>query len=97
MPGNLRLLNKSQSLFCYAHFSDPAVGAYGVSFYETQFLKLIYMAINGIQRFLEKEEGKWKCPDCGDMICCHNGICFSCGLEKLRNKKNLYRWEDDCE
>ena len=54
-----------------------------------------FMAINGIQRFLEKEEGKWKCPECGGVICCHNGICFNCGLEKLRNKKNLYRWDDE--
>ena len=49
---------------------------------------------NGIEAFLEKEEKKWRCPECGAVICCHNGICFSCGLEKLRKKKILYRWED---
>jgi hypothetical protein len=26
------------------------------------------------------------------MICCHNGLCFSCDLEKLRSKKQKYRW-----
>jgi hypothetical protein len=28
------------------------------------------------------------------MVCCHNGICFNCGLEKLRNKKKKYRWNE---
>ena len=49
----------------------------------------------GIRQFLEKEEEKWKCPECGGVICCHNGICFSCSVSKLRDKKKLYRWEDD--
>jgi hypothetical protein len=30
-----------------------------------------------------------------DAIFCHNGICFNCGLDKLKNKEKLYRWEDD--
>jgi hypothetical protein len=28
------------------------------------------------------------------LICCHNGICFNCSLEKLRNKKQKYRWDE---
>jgi len=56
---------------------------------------LEYIKDNGIEKFLEEEEERWKCPQCGATICCHNGICFNCGLDKLRNKKKLYRWEDD--
>jgi hypothetical protein len=56
---------------------------------------LEYIKEHGIEKFLKKEEKKWKCPECGGVICCHNGICFSCGLEKLKNKKKIYRWEDD--
>jgi len=48
----------------------------------------------GIGRFLEEEAVKWRCPECGGVICCHNGICFNCGLDKLRQKKQKYRWED---
>jgi hypothetical protein len=48
-----------------------------------------------IEQFLKKENDKWKCPDCGGTICCHNGICFECGLEKLKQKKKIYRWEDE--
>ena len=55
---------------------------------------LEYIKEYGMEKLLEKEEVKWKCPECGAVICCHNGICFECGLDKLRNKKNKYRWED---
>jgi hypothetical protein len=55
---------------------------------------LEYMKKNGIKQFLDDQEEKWQCPQCGATICCHNGICFNCGLELLRNKKKLYRWED---
>ena len=56
---------------------------------------LEFIKKEGMEAFLKKDEEKWRCPDCGATICCHNGICFNCGLEKLRNKKNPYRWEDD--
>jgi len=56
---------------------------------------LEYIRENGIRDFLTKEDAKWKCPDCGDTICCHNGICYNCGLDILKNKIKPYRWEDD--
>ncbi|MFC1953642.1 DUF3795 domain-containing protein [Chloroflexota bacterium] len=56
---------------------------------------LEYIKENGTRDFLKKEEGKWKCPECWGTICCHNGICYSCGLETLRTKVKKYRWEDD--
>lgn len=49
---------------------------------------------NGLSEFLKKEEEKWQCPKCGETICCHNGICFNCSLDRLKNKKKLYKWED---
>jgi hypothetical protein len=52
------------------------------------------MEKKGMEAFLRRERKKWKCPDCGGVICCHNGICFDCGLEKLKKKKKKYRWED---
>jgi hypothetical protein len=56
---------------------------------------LEYIKKNGILQFLTREQEKWKCPQCGEVICCHNGICFGCGLDNLVNKKNRYRWEDE--
>lgn len=50
---------------------------------------------SGIENFLKNENKKWECPECGGTISCHNGICFECGMEKLKNKKNLYKWGDE--
>jgi hypothetical protein len=56
---------------------------------------LEYIKEHSMEEFLKKEEEKWRCLECGGTICCHNGLCFECGLEKLKNKKRRYRWEDD--
>ena len=56
---------------------------------------LEYIRQNGIEALLAREDEKWRCPECGEAICCHNGICFNCGIEKLRSKKKPYRWEDE--
>jgi hypothetical protein len=50
---------------------------------------------NGMKKFLRTQEEKWCCPNCGGVICCHNGLCFQCDNERLKNKKKRYRWEDD--
>ena len=52
---------------------------------------LNYMKENGMEKFLENQEATWKCPECGGMICCHNGLCLNCDLDMLRSNKK-YRW-----
>jgi hypothetical protein len=52
---------------------------------------LRFVQKNGMSRFLEAQGKKWQCPKCGEAICCHNRICFNCGLDALKNKKELYR------
>ncbi|NCB73993.1 MAG: DUF3795 domain-containing protein [Clostridia bacterium] len=49
---------------------------------------------NGIDAFLEKENAEWACPDCGATICCHNGLCLKCGLDKLLSNRK-YRWGEE--
>ena len=56
---------------------------------------LEFIKKEGIEAFVDKETEKWKSLECGSVICCHNGICYSCRVGKLRNMKNMYRWEDD--
>jgi len=48
----------------------------------------------GLSKFLKKEQKKWQCSKCKGVICCHNGICFDCQLDKLKKKKKRYRWEE---
>ena len=49
---------------------------------------------NGMETFIETEKKKWECPVCGGVICCHNGLCFSCGFEDLKQRKQKYRWDE---
>jgi hypothetical protein len=67
---------------------------YRTNYHMSMIENLEYIRDNGIEGFLWRETEKWRCPECGGVICCHNGICFSCGLEKLKGRKNRYRWED---
>ena len=39
---------------------------------------LEYIRDNGIDKFLRKQDKKYQCPECGGVICVHNGICYSC-------------------
>ena len=37
---------------------------------------------NGMIDFLKQQEKKYKCPECGGVMCVHNGICYSCENSK---------------
>ena len=56
---------------------------------------LQYIKEYGTGEFLETQEKLWKCMRCRGMICCHNGLCFNCNSEKLRSKKQKYRWNEE--
>ena len=96
---NLLLQGKVQ--YCYECDDFPCSSLKAIdNRYKTHYRmsmieNLEFIRENGTTRFLEKEAIKWKCPECGAEICCHNGICFKCGLDELRKKKKKYRWEDD--
>jgi hypothetical protein len=65
-------------------------------FYKMSFIEnLQAIEKNGGDRFFQTQQEKWRCPTCGGLICCHNGLCFHCDIDKLKVKKKKYRWEDD--
>jgi hypothetical protein len=39
---------------------------------------LNFVKEQGMDKFLAKEIEKWKCPKCGDLICCHTQACYNC-------------------
>jgi len=67
---------------------------YRALFHMSMIENLQYIKKHGINKFLEKEQNQWKCSTCGDVVCCHNGICFHCGISVLQQKKKRYRWEE---
>jgi hypothetical protein len=93
------LLNKKVE-FCYECEEFPCENLkhidkrYRTLFRMSLIDNLRFIKEYGLAKFLERQKKKWRCTDCGEVICCHNGICFSCGLEKLKNKKKIYRWDD---
>lgn len=38
----------------------------------------------GIRKFVESENEKWTCPECGEMLCMHKPQCLSCGYVWLK-------------
>ena len=43
---------------------------------------LKYIRDFGMEKFLKQQEKRYKCPECGGVICVHNGICYSCENSK---------------
>lgn len=66
---------------------------YRTKYHMSMIENLEFIKAYGMERFLEKEEVKWRCATCGGMICCHNGLCLHCDVDKLRLKKS-YRWDE---
>ena len=47
---------------------------YGMSFVEN----LLYIKENGLNRFIQKQNKKYRCIQCGDTVCIHNKKCYTC-------------------
>ena len=96
---NLLLNNKVR--FCYECEDFPCKDLeridtrYRNNYRMSMIENLNFIKNRTLSEFLKKEDEKWRCPQCGGAICCHNGLCFSCSLDNLRKKKKLYRWEDE--
>lgn len=39
---------------------------------------LNFIKENGMQKFLDRQNEKYSCPDCGATICVHTNICYTC-------------------
>jgi hypothetical protein len=98
--GCSRLLNHTVQ-FCY---ECPEYFCENLKHIDTRYQTFFRMSLlenlasikkKGMETFLRAEEEKWRCPTCGSVICCHNGLCFQCDSDRLRNKKQLYRWENE--
>ena len=94
------LLLNGQAQYCYECKDFPCPNLlkldkkYKTFFRMSMIENLEYIRDNGTDQFLAKEVEKCKCPNCGGVICCHNGLCFDCSLDRLRQKKQKYRWEE---
>lgn len=94
------LLGNGLVRFCYECGDFPCSRLkaldkrYRTNYHMSMVGNLEFIRKHGIGRFLETEKAKWSCPECGEVRCCHNGLCLNCGLEKLRQNKK-YRWDEE--
>lgn len=92
---NCETIKSNQSGFCYECSVFPCrrlkqLDKRYTTKYHTSMLENLEMIKNkSIEALLTREEEKWKCPECGGVISCHNGICYSCGTDILKYKKNV--------
>ena len=94
------LLKKGLVRFCYECTGYPCNRLksldkrYRTKYHMSMIENLEFIKEHGTERFLEKEKVKWRCLECGGVICCHNGLCLNCNLDTLlQNKK--YRWKEE--
>jgi hypothetical protein len=99
MGDTCELLRKGLLRFCYECNEFPCKRLktldkrYSTKYHMSMIDNLRTIKEHGIENFLRKEQEKWSCPDCGNTICCHNGLCLNCKIDKLlQNKK--YRWDE---
>jgi hypothetical protein len=95
------LLLNGKVQYCHECRSFPCERLQGL---DTRYQTLFRMSMienlesikeNGIAQFLRQQSERWKCQKCGGVICCHNGVCFDCGLNELTSGRKLYRWKDE--
>jgi hypothetical protein len=55
---------------------------YRVKYRMSMIDNLKYIQKNGVDQFLKKEQERWRCPTCGELICVHNEICYTCNQTK---------------
>jgi hypothetical protein len=94
------LLGKGSVRFCFECKDFPCKRLktldkrYRTKYHMSMIENLKYIQENGTEMFLEKEEIKWHCTECNNIICCHNGLCMNCNIDTLHKNKK-YRWNEE--
>jgi hypothetical protein len=81
-------LAKHEAQYCYQCDKIPCENLnrvdrryralYGMSMVEN----LKELKANGMDKFLASQAEKYRCPNCGDVVCVHDGKCYSCGYQR---------------
>jgi len=99
MKSHCSLVGKGLVQYCYECNDYPCARLkaldkrYRSKYHMSMLDNLEWIQRQGIKSFLAQQEQAWRCPQCGGVICCHNGLCLQCGLDTLRHNKR-YRWDE---
>ncbi len=89
MGDSCALLRDGKVRFCYQCDDYPCKRLkslnkrYSTKYNMSMIENLNAIKARGIENFLDREKEKWRCPQCGESICCHNGLCLKCDIEKM--------------
>jgi hypothetical protein len=103
LKGHCSKLSKGEVTFCFECTIFPCDRLrtidkrYRFRYRMSMIENLNFIKENGVEKFLDNQERTWKCQNCGELISCHNGLCFNCDLEKLKNRKQKCRWAENQE
>jgi hypothetical protein len=83
---NCEVITNSKSGLCYECSNIPCKRLknldkrYSTKYHMSLLENQEYIKKHGIEKFLETEKQKWKCPKCNGIVTCHGGhfhFCFS--------------------
>lgn len=92
-------LLKGEYRFCFEcpDFPCPVLEKlderYARRFHMSEIENLRFIKERGMEEFLKNEMEKWRCPRCGGLRSCHNGLCYGCDLEVLLKRRNHLSWK----
>lgn len=81
---NCSVIQRNKSGFCFECDKFPCLKLkqldkrYKTKYQMSTIENLEYIKKYGIDEFLQNEEIRWACKECGDIICVHKFICLSC-------------------
>lgn len=85
---NCRHLAETDSGFCYDCIKYPCTRLKNLDKrYRTKYgMSMIENLGNikkfGIEKFVESEQNRWKCTECGVLLCVHRNACLNCGKSR---------------
>jgi hypothetical protein len=87
---NCETIRDNRSGFCFECLSYPCKKLkqldkrYRTRYFVNVIQNLEDIRDNGLAAFVEKEKKRWRCPECGGVICMHKGYCYTCGKKVER-------------
>ncbi len=81
---NCAVIQKSETGFCYECVKYPCRRLkdldkrYKTKYNMSMIENLEYIKQFGIDKFLQSEEVRWTCEECGDIVSVHHSVCNNC-------------------
>ncbi|PLX03128.1 MAG: hypothetical protein C0595_08250 [Marinilabiliales bacterium] len=89
---NCELLKKTESGLCFECEKYPCTRLknldkrYRLKYGMSMIGNLDFIKDAGIENFIQYEEERWKCKNCGSGLCVHRDFCLNCNAERIKSK-----------